>query len=206
MRQLFTLGFWMSLLALVGLTFGLIALTNGDEPVTATLANGGLADGGLAEREIDLIAMVFVAEADPGLTIVAGRTTAAMRIRIDGLRYIDIPASTPGENRCPALAELAQCAVAADLLGESVLWFSIVPIGRRNTVQLPAITELRESSRVLLANGWLVRRAEQVERDCTEDSTSLTDFVRRFSSASTTTFSLDDQRVIATTCTLTPAP
>jgi hypothetical protein len=195
MRQLFTLGFWMSLLALAAITVGLLTLTGEDDPVTDTL--GEIIP---TERSIDIIAMVFVAQADPGFTIVNGRTTGALRIQIDGFRHMDITPGTPGENRCPQLAETAQCAVAADLLGEAVLWFSIVPLGPRNTVALPAVSGVREGSRVQLVNGWLVRRTETVERECDEDTNSLTDFINRFGDASTATFSLDEQAITTVTC------
>lgn len=77
-------------------------------------------------------------QADRGVAIVDGRTTGDMQIRIDGFRWMDIEGGTPGENRCAELAELARCAVAVDLLGEAVLWFSIVPLSPRNLVELPA--------------------------------------------------------------------
>ena len=37
------------------------------------------------------------------------------RVRIDGVRYVNILAGTPGENRCGGLDQLGQCVVAADL-------------------------------------------------------------------------------------------
>jgi hypothetical protein len=195
MRQFFTLGFWMSLLALAGLTFGLLAITGDDEsPVAAVV------EVAEREREIDLIAMVFAAQADPGAAIVDGRTTAHIQIRVDGFRFMEIPAGTPGENRCGALADLAKCAIAVDLLGEAVLWFSIVPLSPRNLVDLPAPVAFRDGSKLQLANDWIVAHAERVERDCEEDTTSLTDFMEQFGERATSVFSLDEQRVIRAVC------
>jgi hypothetical protein len=199
MRQFFTWGFWLSLVALAGITFGLMAFTDaldsddGDAVGPAEVAPD-------AERNIDLIAMVFAAQADPGFDIVDGRTTADMQIRIDGFRFMNIKAGTPGENRCATLDQLATCTVAADLLGESVLWFSIVPLGPRNTVVLPAVSELLEGSRLRLANGWVVQRADVVKRVCDEDTASLTDFIRRFGDDATSTFSLDEQQLVSVSC------
>ncbi len=195
MRQFFTWGFWLSLLSLAGLTVLLLAVAREDPTIERVVDQATP-----PERDIDLIGMVFLAQADPGFAIVDGVTSANLQIRVDGYRYMNIAPGTPGENRCAALAELATCAVAADLLGESVLWFSIVPLLPRNVVALPPIAELRDGSKVALTNGWIVPHANSVERVCDDDTTSLTDFIRRHGAGSTTQFSLDDQQVVSVTC------
>jgi hypothetical protein len=195
MRQFFTWRFWLSLLTLAGLTFGLFTATRSTEAVTAVIQEVTVPD-----RQIDLVALVYLAQADPGYAIVDGKTTANMQIRIDGFRYMNILTGTPGENRCAELAELAKCAVAADLLGESVLWFSIIPVGARNQVLLPAVTELRDDGTVRLDNGWIVHHADVVKRLGCDDATSLTDFINRYGEGSTTAFSLDEQAVVSVTC------
>ena len=195
MRQFFTWGFWLSLAALAVMTLGLYSITQSSDDVPEVFREVAAPD-----REIDLVALVYLAEADPGFAVVNGRTTANMQIRIDGFRYMNIRSDTPGENRCAGLTELAQCAVAADLLGESVLWFSIIPLGPRNTVVLPAVAELRDDGTVRLDNGWIVPHAESVKRLGCDDTTSLNDFITRYGEASTTSFSLDEQRVVSVTC------
>lgn len=216
MRQFVTLGFWLSLLALAGLTFGLVALVRDDapadsEPTSGVEGDAGMVDGGAADdadpsdaepvdREIDLISMVFLAQADPGFAIVDGRTTGNMQIRVDGFRFMNIMSGTPGENRCGALAELAQCAVAADLLGEAVLWFSIVPLSPRNLVELPGPASLVEGTRLRLQNGWVVDRATFIDRECPEDTSSLAEFIERFGAEATTVYSLDELQVIRVQC------
>lgn len=194
MRQFFTWGFWLSLFALAGLTFAVWSYTRDEAIVIEAIQPAA------AEREIDMIDLVYVAEADPGFAIVEGRTTAAMQIRIDGFRYMNIRADTPGENRCSQLTEVAKCAVAADLLGDAVLWFSIVPLEPRNVVNLPPVAEIRDGMRLRLENGWVVRREETVKRVCDDDTTSLADFVRRYGEGSITTFSIDTQTATAVTC------
>ena len=197
MRQFFTWGFWLSLVALAGLTFAVWTITGNDDTVIEAIAPT------VVEHEIDLIDLVYVAEADPGFAIVEGRTTGNLQIRIDGFRYMNIRPDTPGENRCAQLSELARCVVAADLLGDAVLWFSILPLEPRNVVNLPPIAEVRDGSKVRLDNGWVVRRAETVKRVCDTDTASLTEFVRTVGEGSVTTFSLDAQAVTAVTCATT---
>ena|SRR6187431_2089809 len=196
MRQFITWRFWLSLLALVGVTAVLIVLTRDDEAQVAAPV-----DDGPVEHEIDLVGLVFNAQADPGFVIIDGRTTERLLIRIDGFRYIDIVQGTPGENRCGELAELAKCVIVADLLGNSVLWFSLIPSEPRNVVTLPAVAELLDGSRALLANGWVVRHAETIRRVCDTDTSGMSDFIDRFGDASTSTFSIEDQRLTAVTCT-----
>ncbi len=194
MRQLFTWGFWMSLVALIAVTFVLRIYTDSDPVVTLAIQPT------VIEREVDVIELVYVAEADPGFQIIDGRTTANMQIRIDGFRYLNIRADTPGENRCEQLTEVARCAVVADLLGEAVLWFAIVPLEPRNVVNLPPVREIRDGQRVRLDNGWVLRRADTVTRVCDADTASLTEFIRTHGDGSTTTFSLATQDVTAVTC------
>jgi hypothetical protein len=196
MRQFITWRFWLSLVALVVLTGGLIVLTRDDAPPVALPA-----DLQPVEREIDLVGLVFLAQADAGFTIIDGRTTERLLIRIDGFRYVDIVRGTPGENRCDALDQLAGCVIVADLLGNAVLWFSMLPSEPRNVVTLPAVVELREGSRALLANGWVVRHAETIRRNCETDTSSLGDFIEQFGTSSTSTFSIDEQQLTAVTCT-----
>jgi hypothetical protein len=194
MRQFFTWGFWLSLVALLGLTYAAYHYTRDDTTVIEAIQPT------LVERPIDIIELAYVAQADPGFAIVEGKATGNLQIRIDGFRYMNILPGTPGENRCGQLAELAKCAVAADLLGDAVLWFSIVPLGPRNVVSLPPITQTRDGLKVLLANGWVVHRADTVKRVCDDDTASLADFVRTQGEGSVTTFSLDTQTITAVTC------
>ena len=197
MRQFVTVGFWASLLALAVLSWGLVALARDDEPTVAPDAAPVVPE----DREIDLIAMVFAAQADPGFDIVDGRASANMQVRVDGFRYMNIRTGTAGENRCADLAELASCAIAVDLLGEAVLWFSIVPLSPRNLVELPAPLGFRDGSKLQLANDWVVPHADVVRRGCDEDTTSLTDFMDRFGERATSVYSLDDQQIVRVVCT-----
>jgi hypothetical protein len=180
--------------ALLGLTYAAYNYTRDDTTVIEAIQPT------LVERPIDIIELAYVAQADPGFAIVEGKATGNLQIRIDGFRYMNILPGTPGENRCSQLAELAKCAVAADLLGDAVLWFSIVPLGPRNVVSLPPITQTRDGLKVLLANGWVVHRSDTVKRVCDDDTSSLADFVRTHGEGSVTTFSLDTQTITAVTC------
>jgi hypothetical protein len=201
MRQLVTWRFWLTIVVLVALPVGLWVVVRdevGADPATvAEVEATALPQGG---RRIDLILPVFGAQADPGFAIVDGLTTASMVLGIDGFRTVKIAPGTPGENRCPDLDELVRCAVALDLLGDAVMWFSIVPRGPRDTVQLPAPREFLDGDRLLLANGWSVVHAPRVKRNCAEETSSLSEFMRTFGDAVTTSYGFAAQAIVAVTC------
>ena len=113
---------------------------------------------------------------------------------------------TPGEITCTQLAEVGQCVVVADLLGDAVLWFALVPVrAAAEASPCPASPSCDDQNIVELTNGWVLRRAAG-RRPATAPTTSpsLTEFVRRFGPSSTTTFSLDSQQIVKTTCTQAP--
>ncbi len=80
-----------------------------------------------------------------------------------------IQPDTPGEIECSQLAEIGQCVVLADLLGDAVLWFAIVPFEQSQNVTLPGIAKLDDQNVVELTNGWVLHRAAVVDIDCTDD-------------------------------------
>lgn len=197
MRQFFTVRFWLA----VGAVVGLLALLWAVLPRSSPPAVGTDVDGEqLVERDIDLIEPIFAVTGSVPFAMAGGVTDGSLELIIDGTRTLRIPSGTPGEITCEAFQELGKCAVAADMLGDAVLWFSLFPAELRNTINLPAIRELREQNQVLLANGWVVLRAEVVARNCDEDTTSLGDFVRTFGDDAVSAWGVPDQRVIRVTC------
>lgn len=201
MRQFVTWQFWVTIAVLVGLTAGVWVLVRDDAEATATAVVDvdaeAVPEGG---RRIDLILPVYGALADPGFAIVDGKATGWMQLAIDGYRTVKIAPGTPGENRCAALDQFVSCAVAADVLGESVMWFSILPRGPRDTVELPAPREFQDGDRLLLANGWSVVHAPRVKRTCAEETGSLDEFIDTFGDAASTSFGFAEQAVVAVTC------
>jgi hypothetical protein len=196
-RQFFTLRFWMTLLALAGLAMAAMALTRSRED-TVESSDGEV--GATEERTIDLVAWVYAVQPPPGFEMVNGRTNKDMALIIDGTRTMIIKAGTPGEVNCPRLTELAQCTVAADLLGDGVLWFAIIPGVPGATVELPAVTELLDGGWVRLSNDWIVQHAPKVERNCPEDTASLTDFIGLFGDGAASIFNFEQQQIVRVNC------
>lgn len=201
MRQLFTLRFLLTLLALLAL-LGVaqwISASNRDETVEVAV-------GEPAGRSVDFIALVETAHLPVGFAMVGGRANADLFLVIDATRTMLVKAGTPGEVECPGIAEPSQCIVAADLLGDGVLWFSLIPGTAGANVQLPAVVELLPGGWVRLANDWVVQHATKVQRSCIDDTTSLTNFIETFGDAATSTYNIEQQKIVRITCPRAPVP
>ena len=197
MRQFVSLRFWLAIAALVGLTYGLWYLLVRKDDSVAVI--GQPATEAPTEHRINLLQPVYNIEADPGFAISDGVATGDMHLVLDANRTMVVKAGTPGEITCSKLAEINQCVVAADLLGDAVVWFSLIPNPQKANLVLPGATEVREDNWLLLSNGWEVARTEVVERNC--DTAGLNDFVDHFGgSLSTSTFSFEQQKIFKVTC------
>jgi hypothetical protein len=199
-RQFLTMRFWMTLVALLALT-GLVYVGTRSDPRSDSVI---AASTTLAERHIDFVAPVDSVNGAAGFAMQHGRTGGQLQLVIDGTRTMVVQPDTPGEITCPDLTTVGQCVVAADLLGDAVLWFALIPAEPRPSVTLPGIAQLRDDNVVELTNGWVLERAANVDLNCTDDVASLTEFVRRFKSTSTTTFSFGTQQIVRATCTESP--
>lgn len=198
MRQFLSPRFWLSLGALAGLFLLLVVVFGRDTPSSGAQAPGAPAVD--EPRHLDLVTWVYLATPAPGFALDRGVTTSDLSLQLDGTRTMVIKAGTPGEIDCPTLTQPAQCTVAADLLGDAVLWFAIIPGAPGPAISLPAVTKVLDSPWVQLANGWAVRRASAVERSCAEDTSSLGDFIRTYGDAATSTFNFEQQEIVKVTC------
>ncbi len=197
MRQFVSFRFWLAIAALIGLTYGLWhVLVRQDDSVAVI---GQPAQAATAEHRVNLLQPVYSVLAAPGFAMVDGVANGDLQLALDATRTIMVRAGTPGQITCGRLAEINQCVVAADLLGEAVVWFSLIPNPQRPSLLLPGVTEVRKDNWVLLSNGWEVARSEVVERNC--DASGLDDFVQQFGgNLSTSTFSFEQQEVVKVTC------
>jgi len=196
MRALLSLRFVATIAALVGLTV-LAWLAVGREGTTASLLGPAR---GSQERTVNLLSRVFKTTAGPGFQVAKGRTTAPMVLILDATRRMEIAADTPAEITCGKMGEIGQCAVAAQLLGDAVVWFALVPALPRNTLVLPGIKELRADNVVLLYNGWLVKRSAIVERICDTETDSLGEFMDTFGDQASATYNFDTNQISRVTC------
>ena len=70
---------------------------------------------------------------------------------------------TPGEITCADLDR--PCALLAQTLGDTIVWFALVPMGPNFRFDLPAIEAL-DGGYANLVNGWQVPYAPVIDRRC----------------------------------------
>ena len=206
MRQLFTWRFLAAIGALVLLAVGVDTAFAGAEKrgeiavaAPATFDD----DGNLIPRRIDLSDSVAFVVPSPDFEIGEdGLSRGGLDLVLDADRTARVAPGTPGEVTCDNLVDPNRCVVVADVLGEAVVWFALLPRGPRDTVELPPIVDL-EDGYALFVNGWEVLYAPVIERDdatCGDDVVSFSDFLRGFGPGSTSVVDLETRQVTAVIC------
>lgn len=196
MSQLLSWRLLAALAALAGLALLLNRVLEDDNDALVAVV-----EPTVAERRIDLIAPVFSVEKSDDFAVDAeGLTRGYADLVIDGSRVVRVVPGTPGEITCEDLESLNKCAVFADLLGEAVVWYAVVPQAPRATAELPPIVELDEG-RAVFVNGWRIPYPAVIERECgDQDIPSFNDFLRSHSEGSTSIVDLRTQEVVAVRC------
>jgi len=202
MRQIFSIRFFVAIGAVVGLFFVLTTVFAAGEAI-----EGGDADDAAAAvpRSVDFVDQVF-SSSNPDFHLDDdGLAANDTELVIDGTRSVHVVAGTPGEILCGDLDQIAGCAVVADLLGEAVVWFALVPMGTNRTVPFPAIDILDDGS-AQLVNGWRLDYAPILDRRCEDADGNDVEFAsyREFRDALgddfTSLYSLDSRRLEAVVC------
>jgi hypothetical protein len=195
MRQIFSVRFFAAVGGVVALFFLLTTIFATRE----VIEGDGDADAEIQLHKIDFVEQVFSSRNEGFSLSVDGLAASDTELIIDASRSLDIVADTPGVMYCPRFPAVGACAVVADLLGEAVVWFAIVPAGANRTVDLPAIDTLDDGVATLV-NGWQLPFAPVLDRRCDEDFASYRDFRDTLGDNFTSVFGLDERRLIAVRC------
>ncbi|MBG7603026.1 MAG: hypothetical protein IZT58_00160 [Actinobacteria bacterium] len=195
MRQIFN---WRFLAALVGLVvLALVAreILADDDSLESIVAPD------VIERQMDLIEPILSAEQSANFEVNRdGVTSGFLDLVVDADRVVRIVPGTLGEVACDELDGMNECAVFADMLGDAVVWFAILPQAPRSTVELPAIVDL-EDNYAIFENGWKISYPPVIERECGgEDIPTFSDFLRRFGPGSVSIVDLATRQVVAVRC------
>ena len=199
MRQFFTLRYWLTLLAL-GVLVLVVAKCTGHSGGAANPVAPGSGLPSAATHHVDLLVPVLQVQAPGGVELTNGVLSADMTLQIDPTRTMLVAAGTPGAWNCPLWERERQCVVAADLLGDGVLWFEVVPGTPTVTMKVAPVVELLADNMVRLSNGWILPRLSLVERSCSDETTSLKHFVDTFGNTATATFDFELQKIVKVTC------
>jgi hypothetical protein len=194
MRQIFSLRFVAALGAVVGLFALLLLVFRGGDSIADVL------DPTPPTRRVDLVERVYAPVPSPDFEVADdGTTRGTLELVLDGERTVRVVEGTYGEVTCDRLSELGGCAVVADLLGDAVVWFALVPMGPGANVVFPAIVAL-EDDRATLTNGWQLPYAPVLDRRCPREFASFREFSDELGTAFTSIYSLDDAQLTAVVC------
>lgn len=195
MRQIFNWRFGAALGALAVLALLARAILTDDSSIEAVIEPATI------ERTVDLIEPIESATQSPSFAVApGGATTGFLDLTLDVERVVRIVPGTFGEIECDELDRTNRCAVFADMLGDAVVWFAILPQAPRATVELPPIIDLVDG-RAVFESGWRIPYAPVIERDCEgEDIPTFSDFLRRFGPDSVTIVDLETRQVTAVRC------
>jgi hypothetical protein len=192
-RQLFSWRFVAAIGAVAALALLARAVLADDDPIEAVV------DPEPIPREMDVIDPILSVEQSIDFEV-AGVTDGYLDLRLPGERVLHITPGTLGEITCEEIGQENRCAVLADTLGEAVIWFAIVPMTPRNTVELPPIVELDEGDAVF-ERGWRIPYAPVIERECDgEDIPTFAEFLERFGPRSVTVVDLETRQVVSARC------
>lgn len=163
-------------------------------------------------RKIDLVASVNSIETDPNWSQDGPRTSGGqIRLALDDLRTVSIFESTLVDDYAafPACTDFVTpnaCVLLADMLGDAVVWFALVPSDAsagKEFLTLPGLIDMRANGNEgVLRNGWVLNLTRGVRRICGDiDTSSLRDFITRFpDTQSTTLVNMMTDNVVAVTC------
>ena len=195
MRQLFTWRFLLAVAAVAALAFVVRAALADDDSIESVIEPEQI------ERRIDLIDPIVDATVSADFAVQPnGVTEGVLELNLRDDRTMRIVPGTLGSLDCDQLTTPGRCAVFADLLGDAVVWFAIVPTAPRSTVELPPVLELVDG-RAVFESGWRIPYAPVIRRDCEgEEILTFSDFLRRFSENSVTIVDLETSEVVAVRC------
>lgn len=204
MREIFSVRFFAAVGAVAALLF-LLSSVFAARIVIDNVTDDG--DGGSAAElhRVDLVERIESASTSAIGLDLDGRSIGNIDLVIDASRVVRIAPGTPGVLHCQPAAPGA-CAIVADLLGEAVVWFALVPMSASPTsVQLPAIDTIEEGVATLV-NGWQLRYAPVLDRRCTdavgneEEYDSYREFRDVFGADFVSVFDIPTQQLAAVVC------
>ncbi len=195
MRELLSWRLVAALAALAGLALVAGSVLSDDDALQAVV------DPTPVERRIDLISTVIAPLPSDDFEIGDdGRTVGYLDLLLPGERTMRVAPGTPGEVTCEVLDEFDRCGVLADVLGDAVVWFALVPQAARATAELPAVVDLTEGFAVL-ENGWRIAYPPIIERECGDlDIPTFSDFLERHGPGSMSIVDLNEQQLTTVRC------
>ena len=163
-------------------------------------------------HRIDVVASVNSISVDTNWSQEGSVTSGgAMRLSLDDLRTVTIAEGTMVDDysvmtACTDFSAPNACVLLADMLGDAIIWYALVPadkVSGQQFLTLPGLVDMQDNGNEgILRNGWVVKLASPVKRECGDTDTShLRDFITRFPDAlSTSVMNLTTDNVATVRC------
>jgi hypothetical protein len=192
----------------VGAVLAAVVIGNG---VYASLNNNSVSVATDVRHTVDLVASVNTVTADVKWKQDGVTSGAVAQLSLDDTRVLTIPEGTLVDDydamaKCEDFTTPNACVLLADMLGDAVVWFALVPadkVAGMQTLTLPGLVDMQSNGdEGILRNGWIVKLATPVKRICEKtDTTSLRDFITQFPhDASSSIVNLTTDNVVTVTC------
>ena len=197
MRQILTRRFILALgLPIVlAAVWWLIALRGGSDAAVS----------GSQPHVISYTASVVTIQADANWAVKNGFTTGSARLAMDDGRTLFLAEAIPAEVTCTDRTTSNACVLLAEMLGDAPVWFALTPAkGDDPTTRLdlpPIVDMLKNGDEAVLSNGWIVPLATPTKRVCDTATSSLRDFIERFSEKMQVSLNLATDEIDTVRCT-----
>ena len=197
MRQILTRRFILALgLPIVlAAVWWLIALRGGSDTAVS----------GSQPHVISYTASVVTIQADANWAVKNGFTTGSARLAMDDGRTLFLAEAIPAEVTCTDRTTPNACVLLAEMLGDAPVWFALTPAkGDDPTTRLdlpPIVDMLKNGDEAVLSNGWIVPLATPTKRVCDTATSSLRDFIERFSEKMQVSLNLATDEIDTVRCT-----
>lgn len=194
----------------VAVASALAALVIGNG-VYASLNNNSVSVATDVRHKVDLVASVNTVTADANWKQEGVTSGAVVQLSLDDTRVLTIPEGTLVDDydamaKCEDFTTPNACVLLADMLGDAIVWFALVPadkVSGMQTLTLPGLVDMQSNGdEGILRNGWIVKLATPVKRICEKtDTTTLRDFITQFPhDASSSIVNLTTDNVVTVTC------
>jgi hypothetical protein len=192
----------------IAAAFAIVLLGNG---VYSSLNNNAVSVTTDVRHTVDLVASVNTVTVDANWKQDGVTSGAVAQLSLDDTRVLTIPEGTLVDDydamaKCEDFTTPNACVLLADMLGDAVIWFALVPadkVAGMARLTLPGLVDMQSNGdEGILLNGWIVKLATPVKRICEKtDTTSLRDFITQFpDDASSSIVNLTTDNVVSVTC------
>jgi hypothetical protein len=200
MRQVLSWRLVAAIAAVVGLAF-LVYVVQVSRDDGATFAD----TGGDETRRMDVVALVGSIERTDFQMTAQGTVSGTLVIEVmvggQPVRTQLFP-GTRGvmSDECAAATEQFRCAVLGQSLGDTLVYFALVPLSGELRFRLPAIDDL-EGGFAHLVNGWELPYGRQIDRTaCDPDSASFGEFLNEHEGEFEAIYDLTEKAIVAVSC------